>query len=144
LLTACAGTKEKMSMVEDPGSPAKVALLRERVETFWTAFTHEDYEKAFYLYDPFFRVNTNKHLFLGRIGTVKYKLFEIKDINVDGNVAHVIVGVVYSVPPVKYKKMEFSQPETYTAIEDTWLYIYDNWYKEYKTEVESNAGLINY
>jgi hypothetical protein len=144
LLAACAGTPEKISLVEDPGSPAKVALLRERVKAFWTAYVDAEYEKAFALYDTFFQAKTNRMVFIGRLGRIKYKGFEIKDMNVEGNVAHVSVNIVYSIPPTKFKKQEFSQPETLTTIEETWLYIYDNWYKEYQSEGDSTSGRASY
>jgi hypothetical protein len=131
-------------MIEDSGSPAKAAaLLRERLEAFWTASVKGEYEKTYYLYDPFFRARTNIHLFLGKRGAIKYKSFEIKDIKVDENVAHVSVNIIYEVPKVKFKKQEFSQPETSAAFEETWLFIYDNWYKEFKSEA-SSTSIVNY
>jgi len=140
LLTACAGTRERM--VEDPGSPAKVALLQQRAEAFWTVFVKEDYEKAYTFYEPFFRARTNKNKFIGSIGLVKYHSFEIKDIKVEGNVAHLTVRVAYSIPKVKYKVSEFSQPETQTEFVDSWLFIDENWYREYKSD--EHSGFTEY
>lgn len=132
LLAACAGMKTTVrSMSDDPGSPEKVTILRDKVSEFWTAFLKEDYERIYYLYDPFFQARTNKHAFMGTLGRMKYHKFEIKDIKVEGNVATVKVNVVYSLPKVIIKTREFSQPETPTEFEEKWLYIYDNWYKEY-------------
>jgi DNA gyrase inhibitor GyrI len=33
------------------------------------------------------------------------------------------------------KAQVFSVPETPAEFEETWLYIYDNWYKEYYSEM---------
>ena len=140
-LAACAGTRE--SMVEDPGSPAKVALLRQRAEVFWTAFVKEEYEKTFYLYTPFYQAKSSKYAYLATLGTLKYHSFEIKDIKVEGNVGYVTLSVVYSMPKRKFKLQEFSQPETPAEFKETWLFVYDNWYKEY-TYDESFSGGTQY
>jgi hypothetical protein len=132
LLTACAGMEPaKKSMSEDPGSPEKAALLRNRVNEFWSAFVKGDFEKVYTLYDPFYRVRTDKYIFFGQMGKVKYYEFEITDIKLEGNVADVKLKVVYEVPALKVKVQEFNVPKSTGEFEERWLYIYDNWYKEY-------------
>lgn len=143
LFIACATMGPRKGMVEDLGSPKKVALLRQRATAFWRAFVNEDYEKIYYLYDPFFQARTNKSAFIGRLGRIKYHRFEIKDIKVEGNVAKVKVSVVYSMPKTRFKRLEFSKPKTSTEFEETWLYIYDNWYKEYYM-YSVEAGIVYY
>ncbi len=108
VLSACAATGGRM--VEEMDSPSKVSLLRERAEEYWTAAVKADYEKMFYLFDPFFQAKTNKYKFLGSRGAVKYHSFEIKDVKVEGNIGLVNVSIVFSVPPLKVKRQEFSQP----------------------------------
>lgn len=131
-ISACAGVKStSKGMVEDLGSPEKTALLEERVKDFWNAFLREDYDRIYYLYDPFFQARTDKDAFKETMGKIKYHKFEIKGVKVEGNVARVKVAVVYSLPKIRVKTQEFSQPETPTEFEETWLYIYDNWYREY-------------
>ena len=130
--TACASMKStSKGMAEDLGSPEKKELLKQRVSDFWGGFIEEDYERIFSLYDPFFQARTNKYAFMGTLGKIKYHNFEIKDIKVEGNVAQVKVSLVYSMPKVKLKLSEFSAPETPAEFVENWLYIYDNWYKEF-------------
>jgi hypothetical protein len=119
------------SMSEDTGSPEKVALLRARVNEFWSAFVKQDYEKVFEIYDPFFRAKTDKYYFFGTLGKIRYHEFEIQDLKVDGNVGTVKIKVTYSMPLAKVKTQEFTVPKTTTEFSEKWLYIYDNWYKEY-------------
>jgi len=141
-LAACAGMKstgKNMAVGEGLSSPERVELLRQRVSDFRTAFIEEDYEKVYYIYDPFYRAVTNKYAFMGSAGRIKYQEFEIKDIKVEGNVAKVKVRLVYSMPTTKFKRSEFTVPETQAEIEETWLYIYDNWYKEYFNKVMDKA-----
>lgn len=140
-LNSC--TISQKRMVEDLGSPGKIELLKERVNEFWTAFVKEDYEKIYYLFDPFFKVRTNKYAFIGNLGRIKYHEFEIKDIKVEGNVAKVKVKVVYSMPKTVFKVREFSVPMTPDEFEETWLYIYDNWYKEYYIRF-IEEGIVKY
>lgn len=144
-LASCATTveKPKRSLSEDLGSSEKTEILRERINEFWSAFVKEDYEKIYYIYDPFFQAKTNKFAFMGSLGRIKYHSFEIKDIVVQGNVAKVNMSIVYSLPPVRIKAKEFSQPETSTEFEETWLYIYDNWYKEFYM-YSAEQGVVEY
>ncbi len=131
-VTACAGVKStNKGTVENLGSPEKIKLLRQRVNDFWTAFIKKDYEKIYYLYDPFFQAGTNKYAFMGTLGRVKYHEFEIKDIKVEGNVAQVKLSIVYSMPKVRLRLQEFTVSKTQAEFEENWLYIYDNWYKEF-------------
>jgi hypothetical protein len=144
LVMSCAGAeKVKKSMSEDMGSPKKEALLRVRVNEFWSAFMKEDYEKVYALYDPFFRARMPKNVFLGNLGKIKYHGFETKEVKVEGNTAKTTVKITYSVPFLKMKTQEFNVPETTTELIETWLYVYDNWYKEYYSSSES-AGAAKY
>jgi hypothetical protein len=146
ILTACAGLKTPgKNMAEDPGSPEKIAMLRDKANDFWKAFVKEDYEKVYSIYDPFFRARfPDKSATIGKMmGKIKYHNFEVKDIRAEGNVAKVKLSVVYSVPEIKMKTQVFSAPNTSTEFEETWLYIYDNWYKEYVVQM-MEGGYVDY
>lgn len=132
-LAGCAGLKAtEYSMVEDLGSPKKTDLLRERANDFWSAAVKGDYEKVYSIYDPFFRASNPGSAGIERAkGKIIYHMAEVKDIQVEGNIARVKISIVYSLPPTKMKTQVFSQPETPAEFEETWLYVYDNWYKEY-------------
>jgi len=134
ILTGCASGKTPgKSMAEDLGSPEKVELLRKRAIDFWSAIIEKDYDKAYYIYDPFYRAQVSLKSFKVS-NPIKYHEFEIKDIKVEGNIAKVKVNTVYSLPMTKVQKQVFTIPETPAEFEETWLYIYDNWYKEYYIE----------
>ena len=143
-LIACAGTEPKgKSMSDDLGSAEKVALLRERANEFWSAFVKRDYERVYEIYDPFFQSRTAKSSFVGQSGALLYHDFEVKDIKVEGNVAKVTVKVVYSMPNFTVKMQEFKVPESTTEFEEPWLYVYDNWFKEYYLQ-SIEAGVAKY
>jgi hypothetical protein len=144
VLTACAGHSNiKENLSDDMGSPVKEALLKQRINAFWSAFMKEDYETVYNLYDPFFRAKTDKYAFFGQLGKIKYHDFNIQDIKINGNVAKVALNITYSLPTVKLRIQEFSVPKSTTEITETWLYIYDNWYKEYYL-YSIEAGIVNY
>ena len=140
----CAGLgfKEK-SLSEDLGSPEKAALLRERAHDLWSAFVKEDFEKAYQLYDPFVRAKKEKSTFIANLGKIKYSAFEIMDIMIEGNVAQVKVKIDYSMPKTKMNKLEFFVPPSQREIEDKWIYVYDNWYKEWYSEM-MGSGAVEY
>jgi uncharacterized protein YchJ len=132
ILTACAGPgMKKANMSDDLGSPEKVALLKERAHDFWTAFVEEDYKRVYDIYDPFFRARVDFQGFMGLTGKLKYHSFKIKDATVEGNIGKVKVELAFSLTKTLYEHAEFSSPESTTEFEATWLYIYDNWYKEW-------------
>lgn len=134
----------KKSLSDVLYSPEKETLLRERVSDFWTAFIKEDYEKIYYIYDPFFQSRTpNKYAFMGSLGFIKYHKYQIKDVKIEGNIAKVKLDIVYSLPNIRLKTQVFSQPETESEIEETWLYVYDNWYKEFYSHAVE-AGVAEY
>ena len=141
-IAACADIPKK-SMVEDEGSEAKIALLRERVNEFWSAFVKEDYEKLFFFYDTFFQAQTNKYTFIGNLGRIKYNSYEIKDVRVEGNIGFATLDVIYSIPKAKFKVREFSQEPKLAKFEEKWLFIGDKWYKEYK-DPEGDPAVIKY
>lgn len=141
-LLACAGIPEK-NMAEDEGSEAKVALLRERVDEFWSSFVKEDYEKLYFLYDTFFQAKTNKYTFMGTLGRVKYHSYEIRDIKVERNIGFVTMNVVFSIPKFKFKAAEFSQEPKLMTFEEKWLFIGDKWYKEYR-DPDGDPSIIRY
>ena len=130
-LIACAGA-EKKNMVNDLGSPEKIALLSDRAHEFWTATVAGDFEKTYEIYDPFFRENFNKHWYLLRTGKIHYNEYEIKDIKVEGNVGKVTVRTTWSMDKLQFKSGQSEGAQEVPAeFVETWLYIYDNWYKEY-------------
>jgi hypothetical protein len=144
LLTGCAGMAGKTkSLSDDLGSPEKAALLKERATEFWSAFVKQDYAKVFDMQDPFFRTAKKKDAYMASLGTIRYHKFEIKDVTVEGNTAKVKTRVVFSVPKTKIKQLTVSAPETEREFDDKWLYVYDNWYKEYYSEMVE-SGIADY
>ncbi len=131
------------SLVNDLGSPDKVKLLEQRATGFWEAMVKHDLQKAYEFYDPFMRSRMSVHEFINKHGLVRYDSFAIEDIKVEGNIGTVKITVTYHVPKVKVFKREFTMPKTTRTFEERWLYVYDNWYKEYYLRM-MEAGMAFY
>jgi hypothetical protein len=123
---------KQTSFVTDYTSPEKTDLLRDRTNEFWRYLLNEDYKKAFYFFDPFFRGRSTSEDFLIHSGRIKYHRYDILDVKVEGNVGKVTMKILYSLPRFKAKSgTEFERPETENTMTDTWVYVYDTWYKQY-------------
>ena len=133
----------KRETADDTDSPSRVSLLKQRASEFWDARVKKDYEKEFSLYDPFFQAVMNKYAFMGNMGKILYHTFEIKEIKLQGNVAWVTINIVYSIPKLKVKKQEFFKGETPAEFQERWLYIDNNWYREYYNE-QAEKGVAEY
>ena len=118
----------------ETAAPQKTAMLRSRAEAFWKALMAQDYETAYGLFDPFFRGRFRKVDYLASTGMVKYHNFEIKDVQVEGNMGRVTLRYKYEIPTVSTRLGPLTRPPTKVKITETWLFIDGNWYKEYRSE----------
>jgi|Deesub1362A_J573_1020465.scaffolds.fasta_scaffold00162_52 hypothetical protein len=109
--------------------------LRQRVRESWDAFMNNDYKKAFSLSDPFFRARNRVEDYLIRRGRIKYHNYRINEIEIEGNVAKVNMEIEYSVPRIRFKGEVFSKPKTKVRFVERWVFVYDDWYKEYYEEM---------
>jgi hypothetical protein len=133
VIISCSGSQEK-SLVQDQGSPKKVNLLKERANQFWEDMVKGDLREAYKYYDPFFRAKMDVETFSTRHNVIKYREAKVTDVKVEGNIGTVKVKVTYYVPHIKVKNIETSVPDTNAEFEERWLFVYDNWYKEYYLE----------
>lgn len=130
-LASCAANVSERPLALDFSSPRKKDLLRQRVEAFWRYMIQGDLERAYSFYDPFFRAKMDVKEFVVKHQTVKYKKAEFIDAKIEGNIAKVKVKVTYYIPKIKVINRTFSVPETTKEFEETWLFIGDNWYRQY-------------
>ncbi|MGC8720146.1 MAG: hypothetical protein ACP5TY_09095 [Thermodesulforhabdaceae bacterium] len=130
-ITACTTAMRKTSLAEDPGSSNKVQMLKERASQYWSLMAKGNLKEAYAYYDPFFRAKMSPEEFIEKHSAVKYREATVTNVKVEGNIGTVTVKVKYFVPKVKVRQKEFEVTETTTDFEERWLFIYDNWYKEY-------------
>lgn len=133
LITSCGSVAviQKKSLAEDPGSPEKINMLKDRASQYWNFMVKRELKEAYKYYDPFLRAKMSPEEFVEKHSAVQYQEATITDVKVEGNIGTVKVKVKYFVPKVKVRQREFEVPPTTTDFEERWLFIYDNWYKEY-------------
>ncbi|MBK1617576.1 hypothetical protein CKO42_03730 [Lamprobacter modestohalophilus] len=118
------------------GSSAQEKDLRARVSQFWKALVEADYKSAYALFDPYFRLRMPKQTYIAQSGRVKQLDFSIKDTKIEGKVARVAIEFTYEIPPLKMSLGgSYAKPPTMTRVEETWIYIDGDWFKEYHNEV---------
>ncbi len=121
-------------LMHDPGSEKKTAMLRARAEKFWNFLMDGSYESVYGLYDPFFRGRFRKVDYLSATGMVKHHSFEIEDVQVEGNMGRVTLSYKYEIPAISTRLGTVARPPTEARISEAWLFIDENWYKEYRNE----------
>ncbi|EXJ16520.1 sialidase family protein [Imhoffiella purpurea] len=121
---------------KEPGAAQGEARLEARVTDFWGALVKADYEKAYALFDPYFRRRMPVTQYVGQSGRVKQLDFNVLDTNIEGRVARVAVELTYEIPELRFPRGgTYSRPPTRTRLEETWIFIDGDWYKEYRNEI---------
>jgi hypothetical protein len=119
--------------------PAKSSdALRQRVSAFWEAMMARDFVKTFELQDPFFRSRNDPLSYLQRLGRIAYSEYHINDVRIDGWRAEVDTRVKATIPPYRASTGEIlSSPEKEVSMTEVWLWMGDDWYREYNDAVNN-------
>lgn len=114
-------------------SGATEERLRERIREYWQAMVDGKLDASYGLLDPFFRADPAFAVYKTRTtGTIKYHGFKIKEIDLKGNLAKVALQVEASVPKFTLPNGKvYSKPQHWLDFTDTWLFLDNNWYREY-------------
>ncbi len=115
--------------------------LRRRVAAFWEAMINKEYGDAYAFYDPFFRSRVAVTEFLPLMGRINYASSSIEDVAVTGARAEVKSRVRASIGPFKAPTTgeTISRPEQEVTMTETWLWVDDNWYREFRSEAYETA-----
>ena len=109
--------------------------LRERITSYWQAKQDDEHETAYEVFDPFFRARRSLDDYLATSGRIKYHSHEINSVDITDRIAKVQVTVEASVPEFTMDTGEkASRPKQSYQISETWLFIGDDWYREYYEE----------
>jgi hypothetical protein len=123
---------------------ATEARLRERITTYWQAMQDGQYEVTYALMDPFFREARAFNDYRNTMGIVQYHSHQIGPVAQQGNIAKVQVEVEASVPEFEAPSgKKISQPRRTIPLVDTWVFVNEDWYREYYDGV-SEAPLTRY
>jgi len=122
-----------VSTVKGPSAQEKAEKLRQRVEEFWNYRVLAKFPETYTFYDPAYRNQETLHTYLRYQGNIIYHGFNIKDISIQGNVAYLTVGYNFEVKEMQALGQKIVIPPKDDVLFEAWVWIYDNWYKVYKT-----------
>ncbi len=127
--------------IADVQARATEARLRERVTQYWQSLQDGQYETTYALMDPFFRSKRDFKTYLNSTGAIKYHRYQVGQIVQKGNLARVQIEIESSVPEFKLPNGKIiSQPLKTIKLWETWLFMNDNWYREYYDELAEKSS----
>lgn len=112
------------------------AHLRERVGKYWNAMQEQDWATSYAINDPFFRGKVKYDDYRSNRGRIKHLSHEILEITQQGNIAKVRIRFDAEVPEFLIHGKPVSKPRESYETTDTWLFIHDDWYREYYDQVQ--------
>lgn len=133
--------KSAAAFAHDQGTEDR---LRDRMGTYWQAMIDRQYETSYALMDPFFRDARSLVDYQNTMGIVHYQSYQIGKIAQKGNIAKVQITIESSVPEFTTSSgKKVSLPLKSTSFIDTWLFVNNDWYREYYDGV-AEASLTRY
>jgi len=106
--------------------------LKSRVSSYWKALSESNYETSYSFLDPFMRSAWPVISYKQRIGLIKYKPeISIDQVDINGNFADVSIRVRAYVPEFEMGGKKQSAPEREVPINERWVFIDGNWFREY-------------
>lgn len=124
MMSSCATVSSRTLTKED-----KERLLKERAVECWEALKEGDRGKVYDMYDPFFRARATKEWFVGSAAPIYYNHFEVKALDIRGNVAYVLMEVAYKIEHIGLGK-PYTHEDT-QLFSEKWLFIDGNWYRQH-------------
>jgi len=126
--------KQSKSLGEKLISPNEKAL-KNRIAEYWEAMAKGDYGTSYAYLDPFTRAAWPLDIYSNRRGRIKYKAdIVIEDVASFGNMVDVTLRIKAYVPEFELGGKKQSMPEREVTIKERWLWIDDNWFREYSEE----------
>lgn len=134
LFIACATQRPSVdrTLREDISPEEKESLLRKRLSEYWELMIKKEWLEAYPYYDPFFRARITREGFMQGKGLLNYYSFNIEEIQMKGNIADLKVKVNFEAPKLVVMGKTTNIPRQDRVLEVRWLWVYDNWYKEFK------------
>ncbi len=111
----------------------KVAKLRRRVEEFWNHRLLGRFPETYKFFDPVYRSKEKQETFDRYQGNIIYHRFKIVDMEPMGNVAYVKIDYNFEIKELEIWGQKVVVEPRDDVLEEQWVWIYDNWYRVYKT-----------
>jgi hypothetical protein len=120
----------------------KSAGLSKRVDAFWAAREASKWGDTYDMFDPTYRSMLTRQEF-DKQQVFHYLGAKVAHSSIDGNVAKVALDVTFEVPPTVVFGHKINQQTRNARIDQTWLWIGDQWYVEAEAPI-SHSGFIQY
>jgi len=109
--------------------------LQARVKSYWKAMAESNFEDTYAQLDPFMRSAWPIEIYKQRLGRIKYKPdVVIESVDIQGKVAEVILRIRAFVPEFEMGGKKHSAPEREVTINERWVFVDGNWFREYSEE----------
>lgn len=122
---------------------SKAERLRQRVDELWRARLESNFDKTYSIFDHAYRALNTKEAHQGSLGPIKYIKYAVGDVSVKGNEAKVHVNISYEIKsamlPQSSKPLELAPTDA--SAETTWVWVIDDWYLVYSSEVMRDQPL---
>lgn len=111
------------------------AKLLQRENEFWKYRLAAQPAKLWGYYDPSYRAFVPEKPFVNMEQDFKYFDYKIKSVSIDGNIAETSVETTFEIPGVRVFGHLIKQARRTGPLRETWLWIGDNWYQEFKNPI---------
>lgn len=128
-----AGLPQRTSAVSETEKKRK---LEQRVKKLWDSRVAGNYKPTYEIFDFTFRAANTEEAFLNSSGNITYHSYTVDEITVNGVEANVKVKVKYEVKKIITPSGKpMSTPPVETSLENSWVWIGDDWYFVYKPAI---------
>jgi hypothetical protein len=118
----------------EPDEAARLARLRARVEDFWQGMIKSEWNRLYDAFDPWFRARITRQGYASSRGGFIYHEASLADVDVKGNIADVKVRVSVEMPEIEIFGKRVGMPRHERVLEERWLWVVDNWYRQFSDE----------
>lgn len=131
------------AVTEQVDEPTRLEKLKERVDSFWRGMIEDQWSRNYEMLDPWFRARVTRSGYMSTRGGLVYHEAQLANVDLKGTIADVKVRVSLEMPEVEVLGKRHSMPKHTRFIEERWLWVADNWYREVR-DATTNTGLTPY
>ncbi len=113
--------------------------LKERAARMWDAMVKRDWETVYDMSDPFFRAKNRRDAYKVRNTPVYHFSPEVRAVDIQCNIATVSVRFEYELKGLTVMGKEISQSRKETVITERWIFVDDNWYRQYIDNITDSS-----
>lgn len=110
-------------------------MLEKREKEFWTYRIESKPAEVWNFYDPAYKAFVPQEPFIRLQKDFKYFNYKVLDVAIKGNIAKVSLETTFEIPGTMVFGREIKQAKRTAKIEETWLWIGDDWYQQFNNPI---------